>query len=306
MRRPPFAYPRTETQERVIERLEAGWSVRALAREAGFPSHQTLHTWGRADPGFARRLAAARAWGRGMRVSATAGPVFDAARAEALLVKVRLGGALKDLVKRPEGPTRLLLNRWRRERPDFDAALKEAVWSARCFHGRQKGWAYDEALGDRIVLRVSRGETLPQIMADPGMPGRDALERWRRDHPDFAGALKLAHRSGFRKRARARRRTPRLLAAIVAHIQEGGSVRSAAITVRGAPNVSNLRQWLKDDRAFAEDVAWAKQMRDDRIVDEALEIGRQATSASAAVDAARFAAIRQRLGRLHGGRKPQA
>jgi hypothetical protein len=277
MRRPPFAYPRAEMQARVIERLEAGMPLRVLEKQPGFPKRQTLHTWGKADPDFAVRLARARAWGKGMRVSAMAGPVFDAARAEALLVQVRLGWALKDLVKRPEGPKRLLLNRWRRERPDFDADLKAAVWSARKFHGRQKGWPYDEALADRIILRVRRGETLPQVMADPAMPGKDALARWRHSHPEFAGALELAGRSGFRARARARRRTPELLAAIVAHIEQGGSVRSAAMTVPGAPNISNLRRWLKTDRAFAQDVAWAKQMRDERMADTVLEIAPRPT-----------------------------
>ena len=302
---PPFAYPRAEMQGRVIERLEAGWPMRVLEREPGFPKRQTLHTWGKDDPDFALRMARARAWGKGQRVSATAGPVFDAARAEALLVKVRLGAALKDLVKRPEGPRRLLLNRWRRERPDFDAALKEAVRSARCFHGRRKGWPYDGAVADRIILRVMRGETLPQLMRDPGLPGKDALARWRRRHPEFAGALKVASRSGFRVRARARRRTPELLAAIVAHIERGGSVRSAAMTVPGAPDVSNLRAWLKTDPGFAQDVARAKQTRDEEMLDLGLDIGRGATAESVVADAARFAQLRQRYGQLHGGRKPR-
>ena len=142
-------------------------------------------------------------------------------------------------------------------------------------------------------------------MADPGMPGKDAPARWRRGHPEFAGAPRLAHRSGFRVRGRARRRTPALLAAIVAHIQDGGSVRSAAMTVPGAPNISNLRQWLKADRAFAVDVAWAKRMRDDRMMDAVLELGGGATRATAASDAGRFATMRRRFGQLHGGRKPR-
>lgn len=303
MRFPPFAYPRAEMQGRVIERLEAGCPLRVLEREPGFPRLQTLLTWAKADPGFAVRMARARAWGKGQRISATAGPVYDAGRAEALLVKVRLGEALKDLVKRPEGPKRRLLNRWRRERPDFDAALKEAVRSAADTWRRRKRWPYDEALADRIILRVHKGETLPQVMADPGMPGKDALARWRRSHPEFAGALKAASRSGFRVRARARRRTPELLAAIMAHVEQGGSVRSAAMTVPGAPSVSNLRAWLKADPAFARDVAWAKRMRDEQMMDLALEIGERTTAASAAEDAARFAQLRRRYGQLHGGRK---
>jgi terminase small subunit-like protein len=300
-----FSYPRVEVQARVIERLEAGATLRALAAMPGFPKRQTLHTWGKADPDFAVRLARARAWGRGLRTSATAGPVFDAVRAEALLVKVRLGEAVKDLVKRPEGPKRLLLNRWRRERPDFDADLKAAVWSARCFHGRRKGWPYDEAAADRIILRLCKGETMPQIMRDPAMPGKDALIRWRRDRPEFAGALKLAHRSGFRVRARARRQTPELLEAIVAHILRGGSVRSAAMTVPGAPNVGNLRAWLKANAEFARDVALANRMRDELILDSALELAQRATPENAALDAARFAKLRQRFGQLRGGRKPR-
>jgi len=305
MRRPPFAYPRAEMQARVIERLEAGQPMRVLEQQPGFPKRQTLHTWAKSDPDFGRRLAAARAWGRGVRVSATAGPVFDAGRAEAFLVKVRLGEAIKDLVKRPEGPKRLLLNRWRRERPDFEAALKAAVLTARRFHGRRRGWPYDEALADRIVLRVSHGETLPALMKDPAMPGKDALARWRGSHPEFAAALKLASRSGFRVRMRAWRRKPELLAAIVEHIQGGGSVRSAAMNVPGAPTAGNLWTWQRTDPEFAEDIAWAKRMRDEVIMDRALDLAQRATAKSAARDAARFAQIRQRLGQLRGGRKPR-
>lgn len=303
MRRPPFAYPRAEMQARAIERLEAGASMRVLEALPGFPRRQTLHSWGKDDPDFARRLSAARAWGKGQRVSATAGPVFDAGRAEAFLVKVRRGEAVKELVKRPQGPKRLLLDRWRRERPDFDAELKAAMWSARRLHGRQRGWPYDEALADRIILRVSRGETLPELMKDAGMPGKAALERWRRGHPEFAGALKLAHRSGFRVRARARRRTPGLLAAIVAHIERGGSVRSASMSVPGAPTQANLHQWLKADPAFAREIERARRMRDDLMLDMALDIAERATPSSVATDRARFAQMRRRLGQLRGGAK---
>ena len=79
---------------------------------------------------------------------------------------------------------------------------------------------------------------------------------------------------------------------------------SAAMTVPGAPNISNLRQWLKADRAFAVDVAWAKRMRDDRMMDAVLELGGGATRAPAVRTAARWAQAAgiglRRQGQGHG------
>jgi hypothetical protein len=304
MRRPPFAYPRAEMQARVIERLEAGAPMRVLERQPGFPSRQTLYRWGVADPDFARRLDRARAWGRGLRTSAAAGPVFDAPRAEALLLAVRRGAAVRDLVRRPEGPNRELLNRWKRERPDFAAELVEAARLAKRVRDWEPKWPYDEGLADRLVLRAMRGETLPQLMADPAMPGKAALTRWRRRHPEFAGALRMAATIGQRRRVTERRRRPELLDAILDHVLHGGSLRTAADIVPGAPHRVTLCGWVKTDPVFAKHLQLAKQMRDQMIMDLALDIARSATRDSVAVDAARFAALRQRLGQLNGGRKP--
>jgi hypothetical protein len=306
-RRPPFAYPRAETQRRVVERLEAGWTINALGREPGFPSQTTVFIWAREDAGFAQRLAQARDWRNGLRREAwNQRQGFDPVLADAFLIAVKRGVRVSDLVKRPEGPKRLRLNRWRRERPDFEAALTAAIRLARSVRDGAERWPYDEAVVDRIILRICKGETLPELMADPAMPGRAALARWRRSHPEFAGALKVANRSGYRRRARARRRSPALLAAIAAHIQGGGSVRSASMAVPGAPSAYSLYLWLKADPAFAGDVAWAKRMRDDLLMDMALDRAERATALTAQADGRRFAEMRMRLGQVRGGAKGRA
>jgi len=117
MPRPPFAYSRAETQVRVLERYEAGWTDGALEAEPGFPSRQTLYRWAKADPGFAARLTWARAWRRGVQVEGRAQIVaFDAGLAEAFLRQVRCGAAVRDLVRRPEWPSRERLHGWRPRR----------------------------------------------------------------------------------------------------------------------------------------------------------------------------------------------
>jgi hypothetical protein len=301
MRRPPSAYPRAETQARVLERVEAGWTLDRLEALPGLPSRQTLYRWQKADPEFARRLAAAQAWRKGeRRARLNAAGTFDAARAEAFLLRVRRGEAVRDLVRTPGQPHRDILNRWRAERPDFAEALEAAVRFS--FEQRPLAWLFDQGVADEIVRRVYRGEPLPSVMKDPQMPGREALRRWRRARPDFVAALKMAQLGGHRRRMRARRRcTPELAEAIMAHIRGGGSLHSAARVVPGAPHHVTLYGWVRTNSEFAREVEWANLERDERMMDLALDMGREATPLTVKADAARFAALRQRLGRLSGG-----
>ena len=121
---PPFAYPRAQTQARMIERLEAGCSKTYLATLPGFPSRATLHRWMREDPAFSRQVTAAVAWGRGLRQEGVNhAELYDEARAEAFLLRVRQGEAVRRLVGAPGQPRREVLNLWKRLRPDFAAAL---------------------------------------------------------------------------------------------------------------------------------------------------------------------------------------
>ena len=134
------AYPRTEMMVRVCEAVEKGARLRQLGARPGFPCAQTIRRWAKADEPFANRLMYALQWRRGMEVSATAGSVFDAERAEALLMAVRRGAAIREVLRRPEFPNRRRLKRWKAERPEFAQALQAASAVARKI--RLRKWAF--------------------------------------------------------------------------------------------------------------------------------------------------------------------
>jgi hypothetical protein len=295
MRFPTFAYPRAAMQAQVLARLESGMTLATVASLPGYPSRQTIHRWAKADPIFAQNLAYARAWAAGERRGwAIAAEGYDAARAEAFLLAVRRGAAVRDLVKMPEWPNRDRLDAWKRERPEFAPALAKAARFAR--EERDRAWAkFDQDVADRVVLRVSKGETVPQVARDPTMPGETALRRWRRRRPEFDTVLKMAKLAGHRRRMAKRCAcTPELTEAIAHHIIHGGSLRSAAQTVPGAPHHVTLYGWARRRPDFAAEMAAAARFRDTMLLDRILESD------------ARDGPLRQRLGQLSGGAKRRA
>ncbi len=292
---PAPAPPRPATPAQVLARVESGMTLAVIASLDGYPARRTIHRWARADPGFAQALAYARAWGAGERRGrAIAARAYDPDLAEAFLQAVRRGTPVRDLVRQPPWPNRERLTAWKRERPDFAQALAEAAQFAR--EGRDPAWTrFDQAVADQVVLRVSRGESVPQVARDPDMPGETALRRWRRRRPEFDAVLKAAKRAGHRRRMQGRCAcTPELTEAVVRHILHGGSLRSAAQAVPGAPHPVTLYAWTRRHPAFATEIAAAKRFRDDMLADRELESGAQG------------GALRKRLGQLSGGARRRA
>jgi hypothetical protein len=249
------AYPREAMQRRICAAVEAGATLRDLAGRPGWPSRQTVHRWSLEDPDFARRLKEAQGWRRGLRTEA--GPVFDAALASALLLRVRRGEAVRALVLQPGMPNRDRLNRWKQERPDFAADLEAAVRFSR--EVSDLAWTrFDEAVSDRIVARVAAGVPLPQVLADPDLPGMTAVRRWRAREPDFDKALRTAHLAGHRRRmARRVRLTPKLIDHVLARMTAGASLRQVSFD-RGMPHYVTLMAWQRRDPEFAGMIAWAR------------------------------------------------
>ena len=287
------AYPRAAIQALVLARLQSGMSHTAVASLPGYPSRQTVHRWARADPVFALNLAQVGAWGLGeRRGQAIAAAGYDASRAEAFLLAVRRGTAVRALVRLPDEPNRQRLDAWKRQRPDFAQALTDAASFAR-EHPRRAWARFDQAVADQVVVRVSKGETIPQVATDPALPGETALRRWRRRWPDFDTVLKIAKGAGHRRRMRQRCTcTPRLTKAIAHHIVLGGSLRSAATAVPGAPHHVTLYGWVRRRPEFAAEMAAAAAFRDTTLQDRLMECDAQDP------------ALRQRLGQLNGGAKP--
>jgi len=290
------AYPREIMEQRVCEALEAGATLDQIATRPDWPSRQTVFRWARDAPGFARRLRAARAWRRGVRTQSR--PGFDPVLAEAFLLAVRRGWAVRDLVRRPDGPNRPRLNRWKRERPDFAAELAAAVrFSA---EERRVGWPpYDEAAGDQIIVRVSRGEPLPKVLADRRLPSKRVLRRWRRDRPDFDQAIRTAHLAGIRNRLGDRRRarmalvTERLTGLMI----QGVSMLQAS-KAPGMPHYVTLQAWRRRDPEFARAVAWARHEGILALADLAVELSDRAGPGMEWTVARRIGAIRKQAGRM--------
>jgi hypothetical protein len=276
-----------------------------LEAEAGFPSAPTVRKWAQLDPAFADGLRRARDWRRDLRAERrVAARTFSAAWGEDFLRRIRRGEEVRALVGGPGRPTRRDLSAWRRAEPMFDAAVAAAVRASRG-GARRRRRAYDEAVADAIVLRLVRGATMAQIYADPDLPGRHIVNRWRRIEPAFDAAVRIAHRVGWTAKLRPRSRCndEALTEAICLHVLEGGSLLSAAHVVPRAPCQTTLYAWVRRFPEFARDVAIASQMRDELFMERGREALEDALAVGVAHGEAELAAQRRRFGQLHGGRK---
>ena len=302
MRIHPSTYDLAALQARVIERLEAGMMLKTLGTLEGFPSTSTLHRWKRADEGFARRIKAAQAWGRGVqRGNRNAAELYDAVKAEALLAQVRLGVPIGRLWRSHGWPGRRVLRLWKRMRPEFAVELAAAMRAARTF--RDLPHPYDEAKADAVVLACAKGGSLREVLRATGMPSWPAVQRWKKAHPEFAAALRTAHAACHRARMAAKRRdTPEVTDAVEAHLVAGGSLNTVPRGV-GIPKPSRLYRWKKTRPEFARRIAEAEAWRDEEKADRQLDKDlRIAAEGSPAEIRAALRAMRRRTASLEAGR----
>jgi terminase small subunit-like protein len=284
---------RADIETLICDRLAAGASLHQLEKEPGFPSRLTVYRWAQADAGFAERLKMARRDRRITRCANRDPGYYDDARAQAFLVRVRLGDAIRDLVRRPEWPDRDLLNSWKRQRPDFAEALAGAGRFAH--QNRPLPWRYDRDVADRIVARAHAGEPLPTLYADPALPGRQIIRRWRRKVPEFDYALRKATLGGHRRRMRKRSKcTDELTQEIADRIREGASLHSLSMTP-GMPHHVTMYGWLRTKREFREAVEQANRDRAHLLMDQALVIAEACTPQTVKVDRLRVGAIHKYL-----------
>ena len=299
MPRSQYAAGRARLIDWICERLEAGETLQQFARRPEAPHWQTLMAWQRADPALKARFARARQWGRGVRFQNRHADRFQfpSAAALALVERVRAGERLSDLVAagRPDRPT---LNAWKRLSPDFARRLAEATHVSRTLRRRLRGDGppYDEATGDRIVMRIRRGETLRQVCRDPAMPPYTVVRRWRRAHPDFDAALKAHKAHAFRAQMAARAGpTPRLTAEIGRRLAAGASFASLCARP-DMPHLTTFNRWRRHHPAFAAEVDAACKFRDDLLADEAFDLRLGVDTPAAWKQAARLESRRASMG----------
>ena len=268
------SYPdRARLKAEIVARVEAGETVALICADAAMPCAESVQVWRRGDAGFAGALDAARA-----RWAAGRSPYpFSEAAAEAFLARVRAGETVNDLLGRPGMPSQRAYRYWRRTQ----GAFAEELWRLRAVryaghsgvaHSRWRAW--DEAVADRITLSVMRGAVMRKLLAaDPALPCLAVVERWRREHREWDGALRMAMRAGRLVREKAwtlQPLTPELIDLIGERIVGGASLRSLGVEPE-MPCPTTLYKWVALSPAFAREVAvachWREEFYNDQMVD---------------------------------------
>lgn len=280
--------------------LVAGMSLDQIAARPGWPSRPTLRKWAREDPMFASVIAEGQRL-RGLRERWP----FDAAAAQDLLHRIRLGEPLTWLLRQPGRPHRRVLNAWKRQDPAFAAELEAAKAfadpSRRRYGRRRARMRFDQDVADRIMLAVLRGATLPQLGRDPTLPSPIGLERWRKADPEFDAAMRSAMKIGHHARGRARAEaacSPTITDRVGRRIADGASLSSLGRDP-DMPSPTTLYKWVRDRPAFAQEVARACEFRDWMLSDQACAIAERLAAADLQTARRGVGAIHKRLGQLN-------
>ena len=293
----PSPYRRHEPRLKaeILARVEAGESLRAMGAVAGMPGPHTVRNWALADAVFASELATAR-------LRSVERPLqLDDATAAAFLGRARAGERINDLLRQPGMPGRQAYRRWL----GTDLAFGEAILALRQRrdqqigeHGRARLRAWDPVLGDRIIVAMNKGATLDAALAaDPALPCRPTVRRWRREQPDFDWVLRMMQTVRRRRRDAAAGCTAELTEAILGRIVCGGSFASIG-REPAMPSRQTLRRWVATRPDFARDVAQACEHREDWYRDQIQMIAEDATPGTAKAAKRRMGPLLRQLVRL--------
>ncbi|HEX2801695.1 MAG TPA: hypothetical protein VHN73_06505 [Phenylobacterium sp.] len=277
----------------IVGRVAAGERLGAVCATPGLPGGETARAWARADAAFGEALEGARAQAAARRLR------FDEAQAAAFLARARAGEAINALLREAGMPRRRAYRYWCATQAPF----AEAVFALRQRRdqeigrrGRARFRAWDEGLGDRIIVAVNKGLTRDQALAaDPALPSRPTVRRWRREQPRFDAVLRTI--LAARRRRTARGLTPDLTERIIDRIVEGASFNSLS-REPGMPSRQTLRRWIRVRPDFGRAVARACKDREDWFCDQIEMIAEAATPGTVKDDRRRMVALSRQLGRL--------
>lgn len=117
-----------------------------------------------------------------------------------LLAGLAAGHGLRALCRGPDMPTRPTVMRWLKRHPEFARLIQEArIEGGLAFAGRPCG--HSARVMARIYDRMSRGETLRDVCADPDLPSRSTIHNWAHRQPATADLLDLARENAAWARA---------------------------------------------------------------------------------------------------------
>jgi len=178
----------------VLDRVRAGEKLLAVLSDPAMPSRRTVAHWRQSQGEFQGelfRLHGLRLRARDQRLRDSFGR-WDPAIGDRILARVLTGQSLTQLYADPAMPGRGLLNRWRREQPEFDRLLRKAIPMGRPQARRRRSRRLTPELTETIVGRIVEGASLHQLGAQPDMPSRPTLYAWVAKFPDFAAEIAQA------------------------------------------------------------------------------------------------------------------
>lgn len=289
----PYAAMRGPLCIAIAERLAAGMTLAAACAEPGMPCRSTVWHWTRAHPWFAELVLQARRRALTRRLS------FDEAAGAAIVARVAAGERIAAILADPDMPSHGLYRRWRRQQGHFAGELYRLRRMAEVGRGARRAearaWPWDPALADRIFLRVVRGEPLQAMLcADPALPSRRVVARWRREQPEFDRMMTLA--TAAQRKAGGRDRcgcTPELIHEIAERVVTGDSLARIARD-RDMPSVHTLYAWSRQRPDFAQALAAAREAQGDWCADQVLIAAEAATPAAIRLARRRIAPLKRR------------
>jgi hypothetical protein len=190
-------------------------------------------------------------------------------------------------------PSQTTYDYWRRTQLAFAEAVfafaqrRDAAFKAQSRVRRE----FDPVLADRLVVALHRavltggpGEArlTAVLAADPELPCRPVLARWRREQPEFDRVLTMIFAA---RRAMGPRVPEAVREAVVDHLVEGGSFASYS-RQPGGPARATPGAWFRRDAAFAQAVRQACVDREDWYEDRILIAAERGGSAASGAGAA--------------------
>jgi len=179
----------------IVEGLKAGAWLKDVLRAEGMPDPASVNGWMRADPAFAAEVAQARQVGAYRRRL-----MFDEAKAAVFLARVRAGERIGQVLRDRAMPSPATYRYWLATNAPFAEAMhavRQARAAERLERNRGRFRPYDAAIGERIYVRLWKGEKLRAILrSDKAFPSLAVLARWRRENPEFDRMLRWRSTGG--------------------------------------------------------------------------------------------------------------
>jgi hypothetical protein len=160
---------------------------------------------------------------------------------------------------------------------------------------RYRSAPYDEALAQRVLDRIARGEMLRDLWRDLTLPTRGDLRRWRQADPVFSRRLREAV-----NRARSKRMStydPATAETICLRLCLGESLRGICAD-RAMPSVATVFEWRKEQPDFALAMEIAREVQADRLTALGWEIAQSITPKTARAVRVQLTQLRWWVGKL--------